>query len=159
MRKSLLWLTLCALLTGPAAIPGPKSFRAIQLAEFALDTNATSVPPDLLIALESELLSQLGKIKGCQLAVRKSSCAPLPRPALGISGTVLRLEKPSGMFVKTLPVLVAHVRFTDLDTGHLLHEADITGTRAVFGAIGELDATVRGFAKSLTKVTRTRFFP
>lgn len=146
-----------ALLAGAAPVAYSGSFRGILVEKFVVDSKASQISPELPVALELEVLKRLNGIKGCEMAVRESRSVQLPRPALRISGTILGF-RPTSRTMRDSPSLVVHIRFTDLETGKLLHEADVSGTRAVFGAIGSLDFASRGFAQSLAKLTRQRFF-
>ncbi len=150
-----MWIlsVLLALVDLPA---GGAAVRSIVVERFTADAR---VNVDLLATLESEVVMELGRIKGCELAIRAASQARIqvPRPALLVSGEVLEIRDPK-ILIRDSPAITARVRFRDLDSGALLHEEVIRGGRFLLGN-GGMEVATRGFARSLAAVTRRRFFP
>lgn len=130
--------------------------RGVVVERFTADAR---VSVDLLATLESEVVMELGRIKGCELSIRAASQSRIqvPRPALLVSGEVLEVRDPK-ILPRESPAITARVRFRDLDSGALLHEEVIRGGRFLLGS-GGMEIATRGFARSLATVTRRRFFP
>ncbi len=119
----------------------------------------STVPSDFAIALESEILRELNRLPGCELAIRASSVSKtrMPGSAIVISGEILEVHgvKP---FFRGGPGMAVKVRFRNLDDGKLLHEETMQSERVlIMLSDSEMETATRGLAKRLAKVVKSRF--
>jgi len=138
-------------------------YQNIEVMRFVVK-EGIEFPPDYLVTMMEELVTQLKETKKFQEVLREGEKPDnAEAPTLRLTGTVTEYRKGSRAkrylvgFGAGKTKIVAHIQFSDPAVG-VLYEDDVDGKVVMGGMGGESVGATRGLAKEVAKVTKQQFF-
>ena len=152
-------------LSAASATVEKNKYHQVEVTRFEIQ-EGIKFPPDFLIAMTEELVTQLKDTKKfAQVLHEGETAADGSGPALRMVGTVTEYQAGNRAvrymvgFGAGKTKIVAHIKFIDRDAGTVLLEQDVDGKVIMGGAIlSESIGATRGLAKEAAKVAAKNFF-
>lgn len=159
-------VSLLSALAMLSAAPVEKNkYHRIEVTRFSIK-EGIQFPPDFLVAMTEELVSQLKETKKfAQILHEGETPSESNGPRLRLVGNVTEYQAGNRAvrymvgFGAGKTKIVAHIKFVDVDAGTVLFEQDVDGKVILGGAVkSESIGAARGLAKEVAKVAVRQFF-